>query len=76
MARWDGCGNAVAIGNGIGRLDHRRHQIGHDDRTGKMLGRLANHTFQHLAITQMQMPVIGTAKVTRLVDIGRSPGKQ
>ncbi|GAB5434820.1 MAG: hypothetical protein EpisKO_41900 [Epibacterium sp.] len=54
------CGkNAVAIGAGLGAGDNRGHEIGHDDGAAKMAGCLRQHRAQHVAVAQMQMPVVG-----------------
>ena len=54
-----GSQNAISVGGGIRALNHRWHQIGHDDRTGEIAGGFGQDGLQHRAIAQMQVPVIG-----------------
>ena len=54
--------NPRLIGRGISRSDHGGHQIGHDDSAREMARGFGQHSGQHCAIAQMQVPVIGAAK--------------
>ena len=56
-----GVEDAAAIGLGGGDRRHRRHQIGHDDRAGELACRMAGDRLQHLAVAQMDVPVVGPA---------------
>ncbi len=50
-----------AIGGGAGAGDHRRHQVRHHDGTGEMACGFGQDGFEHRAIAQMQVPVVGAA---------------
>ena len=49
----------VAICCRICTFHHRGHQVGHDDRTGKITGSFGQDGLQHGAVAQVQVPVIG-----------------
>ena len=53
--------DAVAVGGGLGAGDHRGHEIWHDDGAGKVAGAMGQHGAQHVAVAQVQVPVVGTA---------------
>ena len=57
------------------RLDRRdrRHQIGHDDRPGKLARRIWSDHSKHLTVAQMDVPVVGTADGQALHRHGRLP---
>ena len=42
--------NAGFIGHSIGRGANWRHEVGHDDGTGKILARIRQHAFEHVTI--------------------------
>ena len=53
--------DAVAVGDGICTGDHRGHQIGHDDRAGKVAAGFGKNGPKHRAIAQVQVPIVGAA---------------
>ena len=65
QARRNGGANAVPIGSGSGSGRHRRFQIWHHDGTGELARGGIGHGGQHLAITQVNMPIIGAAQGER-----------
>ena len=40
---------------------YRRHEVRHDDCAGEVAACVADHAFQHRAVAQMQVPVVGAA---------------
>ena len=53
--------NARAISLGRGNARHRRHQVRHDDGAREAAGGVRQHGFQHRAVAQMHMPIVGPA---------------
>ena len=51
----------VAIGGSGLDAGHRRHEIGHDDRPRELPRGIRRDLRQHLAVAQMDMPVVGPA---------------
>ena len=51
----------LAIGCHPGAVGHRRGEVGHDDRPGKLARGMRQHPGQHRAVAQMDMPVVGAA---------------
>ena len=51
----------VAIGARQRGARHRRRQVGHHDRAGELARCGRNHAFQHRAIAQVNVPVVGAA---------------
>jgi hypothetical protein len=43
---------------------HRRSQVGHDDRPRELARGERRHAAQHLAVAQMDVPVVGPADVS------------
>jgi len=57
-------GSEDALPVGAGRRDgrYRRHEIGHYDRARKLPRGVRQHCRQHLAIAEMDMPIIRPAQ--------------
>ena len=53
--------NTVAVSSRLRACHNRRHKIGHDNRAGEMGGGMGQHSVQHIAVAQVQVPVIRTA---------------
>ena len=51
----------VAIGLGRRDARHRRGEVGHDDRARELARRIAGDRRQHLAVAQVDVPVVGAA---------------
>ena len=51
----------LAIGDGIRRRAHRRHQVRHQDGAAEMLRRERHHGFEHFAVANVKVPVVGLA---------------
>eukprot|EP00962_Isochrysis_galbana_P016054 scaffold4589_cov106-Isochrysis_galbana.AAC.8 len=51
----------LVLGGHYGSRDGR-HQVGHDDGAGKLAGRGAHSVHEHVAITQVMVPVVRTAQ--------------
>jgi len=65
------CGHdPVTVFGGVTRGDHRRDQVRHDDGAGEMARGLGQDGFEHVAVAQMQMPVIGAADGERGHECG------
>jgi len=51
--------DSLPIGQGILGCGHRRLQVGHDDSSPELGSRMVHRCGKHLAIAQMQVPIIG-----------------
>ena len=54
--------NAPAVGVGFGGDPHWRAQVGHDDGAGETPGSKRQHRLQHVAVAQVQVPVVGPSQ--------------
>ena len=55
---WRGGADALVVAARLGGVDHRRHQIGHGNGASEAASRIRQHALEHLAVAQMQVPVI------------------
>ena len=53
--------DARAIGVGHRRGRHRRRQVRHDDGARELAGGERHHRFEHVAVAEMNVPVVGPA---------------
>ena len=51
----------LAIGGAVGRGAHRWNQVRHQDGAAEMFCSVRQHRFEHLAVADVQVPVIGFA---------------
>ena len=65
-ARARGGDDPVAIGRRRFDAGHRRREVGHDDRPRELPRRIRRHRFQHVAVAQMHVPIVGPADGQRL----------
>ena len=71
------CGkNARFVGQRRRRAGHRRLEVGHDDGSAKLRGGVRHHRSQHVAIAQMQVPVVGAGQGDALVHGPDCPKSQ
>ena len=67
--------NALAIGVGFGGVAYRRNQVGHDDGAAESACGIADGVWQHRAIAQVNVPVIGTQESQAVGHGGFQAGK-
>ena len=58
--------NPIAVGACGGHGRHGRNQVRHHDRPAKYLAGIGHHRFQHLIVTQVDMPVVWAADFQNL----------
>ena len=51
----------LTIGRAKLRRGHRRGKVGHHDRAGKLARGVGHHLAHHIAIAEMQVPIVGAA---------------
>ena len=51
----------VAVGGGLGAGHHWGHEVRHDNGAGEVAGAMRQYGAQHVAVAQVQVPVVGTA---------------